>query len=69
MQVKADLSDSAIILGNNGVTLAIADSAGKHQGNLRIGKATVEWRRGKTQAGNGKKIRLEKLLQLLDELP
>ena len=60
--MKADLSDSTITLGNNGVTFVIADNAGKHLGTLRIGKATVEWRPGKTQTGNGKKIRLVKLL-------
>ncbi len=68
MQVKADLSDATITLGNNGVTLAIADNTGKHQGTLRIGKATVEWRKGKTQPGNGKKIKLEKLIDLLNDL-
>ncbi len=40
MQVKADLSDATIILGNNGVALAIADNSGKHHGTLRIGRAT-----------------------------
>ncbi len=68
MQVKANLSDATITPGNNGVTRAIADSSGKHKGTLRIVKATVEWRKGKTQAGNGKKIRLEKLMDLLDDL-
>lgn len=68
MQVKADLSDATITLGNNGVSLAIADNSGKHHGTLRIGKATVEWRKGKTQAGNGKKIKLETLIELLNEL-
>jgi hypothetical protein len=68
MQVKADLSDALITLGNTGVSLTIADNTGKHVGTLRVGKATVEWRKGKTQAGNGKKIKLEKLIELLDEL-
>ncbi len=63
MKVKADLSDSTILLGNNGVSLAIADNTGKHVGTLRVGKATVEWRKGKTQAGNGKKIKIEKLIE------
>ncbi len=63
MKVKAHLSDSTILLGNNGVPLAIADNGGKHEGTLRVGKATVEWRKGKTQAGNGKKIKIEKLIE------
>jgi len=68
MQVKADLSDATMTLGNNGVALAISDNTGRHQGTLRVGRATVEWRKGKMQAGNGKKIKLEKLIELLDTL-
>lgn len=44
MKVTADTSDCRIELGNNGITLNIADEAGKHLGHLRIGQATVEWR-------------------------
>jgi hypothetical protein len=37
-------------------------------GHLRIGQATVEWRRGRTREGNGKKIRLSDLIDYLDSL-
>jgi hypothetical protein len=67
MKVTADTSDCKIELGNNGITFDIADEAGKHIGHLRIGQATVEWRRGKTQAGNGKKIKLRDLIDLLNQ--
>lgn len=50
MQVRLDLEDVTIILGNNGVLLKIADNDGKHVGNLRIGQATVEWCKGRTRA-------------------
>lgn len=67
MQVKVDLEDVTITLGNNGVLLKISDNEGKHVGNLRIGQATVEWRQGRIRAGNGKKMRLERLIELLSE--
>ena len=67
MRVKLGMDDVTITLGNQGITLAIADNEGKHVGNLRIGQATVEWRRGKVRAGNGKKMQLQELIRLLDE--
>ncbi len=66
MKVNADLSDSTIELGNNGVEFAIANNDGTHRGTLRIGKATVEWREGRTRKGNGRKIKLEKLIEALN---
>jgi hypothetical protein len=68
MQVRADLSDSKIELGNNGLTLTISDNEGKHVGHLRIGQATVEWRKGRTRAGNGKKLPLTDLIAYLNSL-
>jgi hypothetical protein len=59
---------SGINLGNNGIRLAIHDSQDKHVGNLRIGKATVVWMRGKTTEKYGKRIPLEKLLKLMDDM-
>lgn len=49
-------------LGNNGIVLYIADNDGKHVGKLRIGQATVEWCKGKTQIGNGRKIRMHEFI-------
>lgn len=69
MRVQANLDDVTITLGNNGITLTIADNEGNHQGHLRIGQATVEWRKGRTRAGNGKKVPLAKLVELLNDLP
>ncbi len=66
MQVKLAMDDVTIELGNNGVTLTIADNDGRHIGHLRIGQATVEWRKGKTRAGNGKKLQLAKLIEILE---
>jgi hypothetical protein len=60
------MDDVTITLGNNGVTLTVADNSGKHVGHIRIGQATVEWRKGKTLAGNGKKIKLDRLIDMVE---
>jgi hypothetical protein len=48
------------------VTFSVADNEGKHVGHIRIGQATVEWRKGKTRPGNGKKLQLAKLIEILE---
>ena len=67
MQVKMEMNDVAITLGNKGVLLKISDNDGKHVGDLRIGKATVEWMKGRTRDGNGFKMRLADLLSILED--
>lgn len=66
MKVKVDASDVTIALGNKGITFDIADEDGKHVGHLRIGQATIEWRRGRTRPGNGRRVKLQKLIELLE---
>jgi hypothetical protein len=66
MQVNVAMDDVTITLGNNGVTFSIADNEGKHVGHIRFGQATVEWRKGRTRAGKGKKLPLAKLVELLE---
>jgi len=68
MKVHVAMDDVTITLGNNGVILTIADNDGKHVGHLRVGQATVEWRKGKTRAGNGKTLKLDRLLDMIEEL-
>lgn len=68
MQVGVAMDEVSITLGNKGVTFSVADNGGKHVGNIRVGKATVEWRKGKTQYGNGKKLPLDKLIDLLEDI-
>ena len=65
--MKVSVTNIESQLGNNGITLFIADNAGSHQGKLRIGQATVEWCRGRTRIGNGKKIPMQKFIELLNE--
>jgi hypothetical protein len=66
MQVKLDMEDVTITLGNNGILLKVSDNEGKHVGNLRIGQATVEWRQGRTREGNGKRLKLLDLIELIN---
>jgi len=67
--VKVELEiDKPIPLGYRGVLLKITGSGGKHVGDLRVGRATVEWMRGRTREGNGKKIPMSKLVEFLDSL-
>ncbi len=66
MKVSLAMDDVTITLGNKGVTLTVADNAGNHVGHIRVGQATVEWRKGRTRAGNGKTMSLSKLVELLE---
>ena len=43
-------------LGNNGVELGVY-KGGKHLGDLHVGKANVEWCKGKTHKGKGNGVR------------
>ncbi len=67
MQIRMDMEDVTVSLGNNGVVLRIADNAGKHVGKLRVGQATAEWCPGKTRMGNGIKMPASRMIALLEE--
>jgi hypothetical protein len=66
--VKVTVTNIESQLGYNGITLFIADNQGNHQGKLRIGQATVEWCRGRTRMGNGKKIQMQRFIDMLNAL-
>jgi hypothetical protein len=69
VKVWIDVGDSKAELGNEGITLHIADNGGKKVGRLRIGRATVEWMPGRTSK-NGRTIPLERLIDdVLSKLP
>ncbi len=59
MRVKAEGIEAE--LGNNGITLRIADNDGKHIGRLQVGKAKLRWFKGKTSK-NHKDIHLSEFL-------
>ncbi|QRY48138.1 hypothetical protein JVX93_15930 [Mycolicibacterium boenickei] len=68
MKIYADLKDVTIELKNKGITLKIHDNTGKHVGDLRLGRSSGEWMRGRTRDGNGVKFTMQKLITLLDSL-
>jgi len=53
--MKVTIKEFAVImeLKNNGVEFEIKDNDDTHRGDLRIGKATIEWCRGRTHTGRG----------------
>jgi hypothetical protein len=55
-------------LGNNGVTFDVYDTKDKFLGDLRLGKGTVEWCKGKTVAGNGVKVKWNDLIGFFEGL-
>jgi hypothetical protein len=67
MKVELEI-DKPVSLGNRGVLLKITGNDGRHMGDLRVGRATVEWMKGRTREGNGKKIHMNKLVEFLDAL-
>ena len=67
MKVEIEI-DKHIPLGYRGVLLKITGTDGKHIGDLRVGRSTVEWMRGRIREGNGKKIPMMKLVGFLESL-
>jgi hypothetical protein len=54
-------------LGNNGIELDVYDNQGNHLGDLRIGKATIEWCKGRTRRGNGNQTDWNTLIAWLED--
>jgi hypothetical protein len=53
--MKVSIKDFTVAmpLGTKGIELDVYDSSGSHLGDLRVGKATIEWCKGRTRTGNG----------------
>lgn len=62
MKVTVRDLDVDMDLGNNGVVLEVRDNDDAFLGKLRIGRATMEWCRGKTRIGNGAQMSLKNLI-------
>lgn len=54
-------------LGNNGMELQIKDNQGNHLGDLRTGKAKIEWCRGRIRSGNGIKKDWLEIIELIEK--
>ena len=55
-------------LGNNGITFDIYDNEEKFLGDLRLGKGTIEWCKGKIKAGNGIQVKWPEMLEFFNEI-
>src|SRR5690242_947475 len=67
MKVTLNMEHVESRLGNNGVVLAIANDEGKLLGNLRIGRAKVEWRkRGIRESTPGVILTLAQLIDMFE---
>jgi hypothetical protein len=63
VQVQLDAKTVSLQLGNQGVDVKITDNRGRQVGILRIGHATVEWRKGKAgPSTTGRKLGLSKFI-------
>jgi hypothetical protein len=66
MKVSIKELEVTMDLGNKGMELDVYDAQNNHLGDLRLGKATIEWCRGRTRTGNGKKKSWEELIAFLE---
>ncbi len=57
--MKVSIKDLSVSmdLKTNGITFDVYDNKDKFLGDLRIGKGTIEWCKGKTQSGNGIQVK------------
>jgi hypothetical protein len=62
VQVQLDAKTVSLQVGNQGVDVKITDNRGRQVGTLRIGHATVEWRKGKIGPSTGRKLELSKFI-------
>ena len=65
--MKVSVKDLAVSmeLGNNGIELDVYDGS-THLGDLRIGRGTIEWCKGRTRAGNGNRVTWKQLIAWLE---
>jgi hypothetical protein len=66
MQVSIKDLAVSMELGNNGIELDVYDGGGNHLGDLRIGKGTIEWCKGRTRRGNGHQKSWKQLIAWLE---
>jgi hypothetical protein len=68
-EVKVSIKDLAVSmdLGNTGVTMDVYDNDDRFLGDLRIGRGTIEWCKGRTRAGNGVKKNWSQLIAFFED--
>ena len=53
-------------VGNKGITLDVYDNNDNFRGDIRLGRGTIEWCKGKTKAGNGVKKSWDELITFFE---
>jgi len=66
MKVSIKDLQVSMTLGNNGIELDVYDAKDNHLGDLRVGRGTVEWCKGKISAGNGKQVTWQELINFFE---
>jgi len=66
MKVGIKKFDVEMELKNKGIELEVRGNDNTFLGDLRIGKATIEWCQGKTRAGNGKQKTWDELIEFFN---
>jgi hypothetical protein len=67
MQVSIKKLNVTMNLGSEGLTLDVYDTDGKFRGDLRVGKAKIEWCKGKTHKGNGVEVSWDELIDWFEQ--
>jgi hypothetical protein len=63
MDVRIKQFNVEMELKTKGIELEVRDNEGNHLGDLCIGKANVEWCKGKTRRGGGKPASWDELIE------
>lgn len=63
MKVSIKELQVSMALGNNGIEFDVYNAQNIHLGDLRIGRGTVEWCKGRTRVGGGVKVSWEELIK------
>ena len=66
MQVKIKSFDVEMDLKNKGIELEIRDPSGNFLGDLVVTKTILIWCKGKTARNNGKKLTINKFIEMMD---
>lgn len=66
--MKVSVKELAVTmqLGSKGIELDVYDNKDKHLGDLRVGKAKLEWCSGRTRTGHGIQVSWEELIEFFE---
>lgn len=67
MKVKIKEFDVAMELKNKGMELEIRDTSDNFLGDLVVTKTSLIWCKGRTSRNNGKKMKIEKFIELMEQ--